>query len=87
MVRIKVVESITKRKYKDEAAVAQAAKDNGFTDIYRQSLISMTELMGKDKFEKVMADLIIKPPGKPIMVPMSDKRQAINVINEFKQED
>lgn len=46
----KVVESTTKRKYKDENAVAQAAKDHGFTDIYRQSLIPMTEiqkLMGK----------------------------------------
>ena len=86
----KVVESITKRRYKDEAAAAQAAKDNGYTDIYRQSLISMTEmkkLMGKDRFKQVMADLIIKPPGKPILVPMSDKRPAINVINEFKQED
>lgn len=86
----KVVESVTKRRYKDEAAVAQAAKDNGFTDIYRQSLISMTEmkkLMGKERFERVMADLIIKPPGKPTLAPMSDKRPAINVINEFKMED
>lgn len=86
----KVVESVTKRRYKDEEAVAEAAKSNGFTDIYRYSLIPMTEmkkLMGKARFDEIMGDLIIKPPGKPTLVPMSDKRPAINVINEFKTEE
>lgn len=85
----KVVESVTKRRYKDEEAVAEAAKSNGFTDIYRHSLIPMTEmkkLMGKARFDEILGDLIIKPPGKPTLVPMSDKRPAINVINEFKTE-
>lgn len=86
----KVVESVTKRRYKDEEAVAEAAKSNGFTDIYRHSLIPMTEmkkLMGKTRFEEILGELIIKPPGKPTLVPMSDKRPAINVINEFKTEE
>ena len=43
--------------------------------------------MGKDRFDQIMADHIIKPPGKPILVPMSDKRLAINAINEFKTEE
>ena len=89
----KVVEGRSIRKYKDEDAVAEAAKEHGYTDIYRKSLITLTEmqkLMGKKKFEEILGSLIIKPPGKPTLVPSSDKRQAMNVTdakNEFKTED
>ena len=89
----KVVEGRSVRKYKDEDKVAQAAKDHGYTDIYRQSLITMTEmqkLMGKKNFEVILGDLIVKPKGKPTLVPVTDKRPAIDVTNandEFKQED
>lgn len=89
----KVVEGRSVRKYKDEELVAQAAKDHGYTDIYRQSLITMTEmqkLMGKKQFDQILGDLIVKPQGKPTLVPATDKCPAMNVINannEFKQED
>lgn len=80
----KVVEGRSVRKYKDEDAVAEVAKANGYKDIFRQSLITLTEmerLMGKAKFEKILGDLIYKPPGKPTLVPLSDKRPAMNVSN------
>ena len=80
----KVVEGRSNRKFLDEAAVAAAAKEHGYTDIYRQSLITLTEmekLMGKKEFEKILGKLIIKPLGKPTLVPVSDKRQAMNVSN------
>lgn len=80
----KVVEGRSVRKYRDEAKVAETAKEHGYTDIYRQSLIPMTEmqkLMGKSKFEEILGDLIYKPPGKPTLVPASDKRPAMNVSN------
>lgn len=80
----KVVEGRSVRKYKDEDAVAEAAKANGYKDIYRKSLITLTEmqkLMGKTKFEEILGDLIYKPPGKPTLVPLLDKRQALNVSN------
>ncbi|MGN0609872.1 MAG: DUF2800 domain-containing protein [Oscillospiraceae bacterium] len=89
----KVVEGRSVRKYRDENAVAEAAIAAGYKDIYHQSLITLTEmqkLMGKDNFEKVLGDLIIKPPGKPTLVSNTDKRTAINVTNaknEFKMED
>lgn len=89
----KVVEGRSVRKYKDEDAVAQACKDAGYKDIYKQSLITLTEmqkLMGKKTFDEVLGDLIIKPKGKPTLVPKTDKRQALdttNVTNEFKMED
>ena len=80
----KVVEGRSNRKYRDEQLVAEAAKEHGYTDIYRQSLIPMTEmqkLMGKSAFEDILGDLIYKPPGKPTLVPNTDKRPAINVTN------
>lgn len=80
----KVVEGRSNRKYRDELLVAEAAKEYGYTDIYRQSLIPMTEmqkLMGKSAFEEILGDLIYKPPGKPTLVPNTDKRPAMNVTN------
>ena len=85
----KVVQGRSVRKYRDEAAVAEAAKEAGYKDIYRQSLIPLTEmqrLMGKDRFEEILGGLITKAPGRPILVPKSDRRPAMNVsnaINEF----
>ena len=78
----KLVEGRSVRKYRDEDAVAEAARDAGFTEIYRQSLIPITEmqrLMGKKRFEEVLGDLIYKPAGKPTLVPVTDKRPAMDV--------
>ena len=50
----------------------------------------MQKLMGKKQFEQILGDLIVKPQGKPTLVPVTDKRPAMNVTNannEFKQED
>lgn len=80
----KVVAGRSVRKYKDESEVIKAALANGYKDIYKQSLITLTEmskLMGKQQFEEILGDLITKPPGKPTLVPNTDKRQAINVSN------
>ena len=87
----KVVEGRSVRKYKDEEAIAEKAVAGGYKDIYRKSLIPLTEmqkLMGKSKFEELLGDLIYKPPGKPTLVPNSDKRPAMNVAdakNEFNE--
>ena len=80
----KVIAGRSIRKYKDEISVINAAKDAGYTDIFKQSLIPLTEmekLMGKTTFSQVLGDLVIKPPGKPTLVSIIDKRQAINVNN------
>ena len=87
----KVVEGRSVRKYRDEKKVAEAAKAAGYKDIWRKSLITLTDmekLMGKDTFREILGDLVFKPPGKPTLVPKSDKRPAINTtnaINEFKE--
>lgn len=85
----KVVEGRSVRKYTDEKAVAEAAKAAGYRDIYRESLITITEmekLMGKSRFNEILGGLVIKPPGKPTLVPVTDKRPAMstsNAKNEF----
>lgn len=76
----KLVEGRSIRKYSDEDAVAEAAKAAGYTDIFKKSLIGITEmerLMGKKNFAEILGDLVHKPSGKPTLVPMTDKRPAI----------
>ena len=77
----KLVAGRSNRKYASEEKVAETVKAAGYHDIYRQSLITITEmerLMGKQKFNEILGGLIEKPPGKPSLVPLSDKRPAIN---------
>ena len=80
----KLVEGRSVRKFTDERAVVKAANAAGYHDIYKQTLISLTEmekLMGKAEFSKVLGALVTKPQGKPTLVPDTDKRQAITVSN------
>lgn len=79
----KLVESRTNRKYTDEEAVAHAAAAAGYHDIYRKTLIPITEmekLMGKQTFKEVLGGLVIKPAGRPTLVPASDKRPALSTV-------
>ena len=89
----KLVESRTNRKYTDEEAVIAAAAAAGYHDIFKKSLISITEmekLMGKKTFNEILGGLVIKPQGHPTLVPASDKRPAITTtgaehdFTEFK---
>ena len=86
----KIVEGRSVRRYKDEDVVAREAESAGYTDIFDKKLISLTQmerLMGKKAFTDILDGLIEKPPGKPTLVPLSDKRPAIhtgNVRSEFK---
>lgn len=88
----KLVEGRSNRKYTNEQEVAKAAIDAGYKDIYKRSLISITEmerLMGKKEFAEIMGNLVCKPEGKVTLVPDADKRKAINkstAIAEFQEE-
>lgn len=79
----KLVESRTNRKYTDEDVVAKAANSAGYHDIYKKSLIPITEmerLMGKETFNTVLGGFVLKPHGKPTLVPVSDRRLAITIM-------
>ena len=88
----KVVEGRSIRKYADEDAVARVAEACGYKDIYQKKLINLGDLeklMGKKKFQEVLGAYIVKPPGKPTLVPVSDKRPALTITNvkeEFTEE-
>lgn len=78
----KVVEGRSKRTFIDEKAVAEAAVEAGYNDIYKQSLISLTEfekLMGKKNFQQILGGFVYKPSGKLTLVPEEDKRPAVDL--------
>ena len=86
----KVVRSISRRKYTDEEKVAQAAMESGYEDIYRSMLIPITEmekLMGKKNFNEILGGLVHKPPGKLTLAPETDKRPAVDVFEDFKEDE
>lgn len=85
----KVVEGRSIRKYTDDAAVAATVENAGYDPYERKVLgiTAMTSLLGKKKFEELLGGMITKPPGKPTLVPNSDKRPALNTAkDDFKEE-
>lgn len=84
----KLVEGRSIRKYSDESAVAQAAEAAG-VDVWDRKLKTITALekqLGKKRFTTLLGDLVVKPAGKPTLVPESDKRPALEILsaaNEF----
>ena len=89
----KLVEGRRTRRYSSEEEVAERLLEAGYeeTKIFSKSLLSLTKLekeLGKDEFEKILKDLIEKPPGKPKLVPDEDKRIEIKNTAEidFKEE-
>ncbi len=77
----KVVEGRSKRVFTDIKGVVQKATENGYTDLYKQQLISLTEfekMMGKKKFAEILGDYVVKPPGKLALVPEDDPREAVD---------
>ena len=72
----KVVEGRANRRYTDEAAAAWAVIATGH-DPYEHRLLgisAMEKLLGRKKFSEVLGELVERPPGKPTLVPASDKR-------------
>lgn len=89
----KLVMGKSNRKYTSEEEVAAAATAAGYTDIYKHSLIGITDmerLMGKKEFARILGALVYKPAGKITLVPDSDKREAIQTSTaeaDFQKED
>jgi len=82
----KLVEGRSNRKYSDEEAVKAVLRGAGYTDdqILRMDLKGITDiekLLGKKRFGELLADYVIKPAGKPTLVPESDKRPEISTAS------
>jgi len=92
----KLVEGRSNRKYADEAAIANTLMGAGYAPeaIHQIKLLGITEmekLVGKKKLGTLVGDFIIKPPGKPALVPENDKRTELNTLDAakaiFKEEE
>jgi hypothetical protein len=92
----KLVEGRSVRKYADDLKVAETLQAAGFPEaaLYERKLYGITameKIVGKKKLTEILGDLIIKPAGKPVLVPDSDKREAINTAAaaaaDFIEED
>jgi len=44
----------------------------------------MEKIVGKKQMAALLGDLIVKPAGKPVLVPESDKREEINTAESAK---
>lgn len=78
----KLVEGRSVRKYADDIKAAETLKAAGFDEamLYERKLYGITameKIVGKKKLTETLGELIVKPAGKPTLVPESDKREAI----------
>lgn len=85
----KLVEGRSIRKYADEIKVADTLKAAGYDEamLYERKLngiTNMEKLVGKKKLTELLGNLLVKPAGKPVLVPESDKREAINTTEAAK---
>lgn len=88
----KLVEGRSNRRYINESAVAETVSTAGH-DPYEHKVMGITAMektLGKAKFAELLGGLIEKPAGKPVLVPVSDKRQPITMTSakdDFKEEN
>ena len=75
----KVVEGRSNRKFTSEDEVAKAVEGAGFDPWEKKlkGITAMTTILGKKRFEELLGSMTFKPPGKPTLVPKSDKRPAM----------
>jgi hypothetical protein len=75
----KVVQSITRRRWRSNEAVIEALREAGydpteFAEVKPLAMGKMEKLLGKDAYKTILTPHIVKPPGKPALVPEDDRR-------------
>ena len=90
----KLVEGISRRKWDSEEKVTEAifanfpeASEDEIYDLKLKSISEIEKLYGKKAVAEKLKSVIIKPQGKPTLVPESDKRPALGIedaVSEFK---
>ena len=90
----KLVSGRSNRKWVDENVVAEAiftrfpeATEDQVYNTKLKTISDIEKTFGKKRVSEVLNDVIVKPQGKPTLVPNSDKRPALGIedaINDFK---
>lgn len=82
----KLVEGVSRRKWLDEDKAAEAIFSNipeaSEDQVYEMKLKSISALekeFGKKTIAEKLSNVIVKPQGKPTLVPLSDKRPALGI--------
>lgn len=81
---LKLVEGVSRRKWLNEEEASNAILDrfpeiseDQIYDMKFKSISAVEKLIGKKRFTEALSDVVIKPQGKPALVPIDDKRPAI----------
>ncbi len=88
----KLVEGRSNRKYTDVTEVRRALTEAGYSEeqILKEpellGITAMEKLLGKKKFAELLDGLVIKPAGKPTLVPESDKRPELSSVAAAKED-
>jgi hypothetical protein len=85
---LKLVAGRSMRRYADPQKITETLLDAGYHEgFYRRELLPITEMerfLGKKRFTELLADLIIKPDGKPSLVSIDDKRPPISTTTAMQ---
>jgi len=81
----KAVAGTSRRQWSDQDAAIQAILAAGYAEaiVYERNpktLAQLEKLMGKDAFTDNVGQYVIKPLGKPTLVPLSDKREPYSTV-------
>lgn len=85
----KVVEGRTQRKWADETQVREILSvdhDPSEFMVTKLAGIPAIEKLLKKDFQPLLGDLVVIPQGSPTLVPLSDKRPAMNGLSQAKAE-
>lgn len=90
----KAVEGRSVRQFTDQDEAFSVLVQHGIDEamLYERKPITLAateKLLGKKKFEELLSEFVDRPPGKPTLVPASDKREPIkpNFEQIFKEEN
>ena len=83
---LKLVEGISRRKWVDEDKATDAIfarcpelSEDEILTAKLKPITTIEKTIGKARFAQLLSDVIIKPQGKPTLVPLEDKRPAIGL--------
>lgn len=81
---LKLVEGVSRRKWLDEDKASDAIfarcpelSEDEIFNMKLKPITSIEKIVGKKRFEEILSDVVIKPQGKPTLVPLEDKRPAM----------